>query len=213
MTKTSLFKCLIAVGVIARRVFTFCGTTDPITWTLNSGVLTISGRDTMPNYKYEWELVNIPWYTHRGYITSVIIEDGITSIGRAAFVECSALAYVTIPNSVTSIGEWAFWGCSALTSVDIPNSVTSIGDDAFEHCSNLTSVTLPNSVTSIGEGAFRECSKLTSVTCLNPIPPTLGDDVFIGASGSITFHVPAGSVAAYEAAGWGSYGTVVAIVP
>ncbi|GHV68782.1 hypothetical protein FACS1894199_16530 [Bacteroidia bacterium] len=81
MTKASYVKAALmgAMVAIASGVFTSCGTTDPITWTLNSGVLTISGKDTMPNY--EWEVVsdhvvvNTPWYTQRGDITSVIIED------------------------------------------------------------------------------------------------------------------------------------------
>ncbi|MBP5364688.1 MAG: leucine-rich repeat domain-containing protein [Bacteroidales bacterium] len=70
----------------------------------------------------------------------------------------------TIPNSVTSIGEAAFRDCSGLTSVTIPNSVKSIRSAAFYDCSGLTSVTIPNSVTSIGSSAFHGCSGLTSIT-------------------------------------------------
>ena len=73
----------------------------------------------------------------------------VTSIGDAAFSDCSGLTSVTIPNSVTSIGEGAFLECSGLTSITIPNSVTSIGTYAFWRCSGLTSITIPNSVTSI----------------------------------------------------------------
>ncbi|GHV67869.1 hypothetical protein FACS1894199_14170 [Bacteroidia bacterium] len=199
-------------------------------WTLNSGVLTISGDEAMPDYEYQ----DTPWYSQSASITTVIIENGVTSLGQNAFNECSALTSVTIPNSVTSIGDAAFGNCSSLaeiaipnsvtsigfasfglcsnlTSVTIPNSVTSIGQSAFMRCSSLTSVTIPNSVTSIGNMAFWECRALTSVTCLNPTPPTLELGVFSGISNSCTFYVPAGSVSAYEAAGWGSYGTVVAI--
>ncbi|GHV63923.1 hypothetical protein FACS1894199_00950 [Bacteroidia bacterium] len=140
-------------------------------------------------------------------LTSVDIPNGVTSIEIYTFAGCSALASVTIPNSITSIGQEAFYNCYSLTSVTIPNSVTSIGQEAFYGCSAFTSVTIPNSVTSIGESAFMGCFRLTSVTCLNPTP------LFSGISSSITFHVPAGSVAAYEEAGWGNWGTVVEIVP
>ena len=71
---------------------------------------------------------------------NTVIPNSVTSIGDAAFYNCSGLTLVTIPNSVTSIGEAAFAGCSGLTSVTIPNSVTSIGDSAFYYCSGLTSV-------------------------------------------------------------------------
>ena len=87
----------------------------------------------------------------------------VTSIGYAAFYNCSCLTSVTIPNSVTSIGSDAFYGCSSLTSLTIPNSVTSIGDWAFFGCSSLGSVTIPNSVTSIGVEAFVICRSLTSI--------------------------------------------------
>ena len=97
-------------------------------------------------------------------ITSVVIPDGVTSIGNNAFQYCYNLTSVTIPDSVTSIGESAFSRCYNLTSVTIPDSVTSIGNNAFSGCSNLTSVTIPSSVTSIGGGAFSRCKNLTSVT-------------------------------------------------
>ena len=44
---------------------------------------------------------------------------------------------VTIPNSVTSIGYAAFENCTGLTSITIPNSVTNIGNRAFSICSGL----------------------------------------------------------------------------
>ena len=68
-----------------------------------------------------------------------------------------------IPNSVTSIGDAAFYNCSGLTSVTIPSSVTSIGNQAFYNCSGLTSLTIPSSVTSIGGSSFSGCSGLTSI--------------------------------------------------
>ena len=69
-----------------------------------------------------------------------------------------------IPKSVTSIGYAAFLECSSLTSIAIPNSVTSIGCDAFSYCSGLTSITIPDTVTSIGNCAFEYCLTLTSIT-------------------------------------------------
>ena len=72
-----------------------------------------------------------PWYSRRGEIKKIVIEDGVTNIGDFAFYDCKSLTSITIPNSVKSIGDGAFQDCSGLTSVTIPNSVMSIGTYAF----------------------------------------------------------------------------------
>ena len=138
-----------------------CG--DNVTWRLSDdGVLTISGTGAMADYD-PWN--DAPWYDYdfRSQVKTVIMENGVTSIGAYAFKDCTSLTSVTIPGSVTSIGEYAFYYCEALTSVTIPNSVTSIGTFALKDCTSLTSVTIPDSVTSIGSSAFYGCSSLTDV--------------------------------------------------
>ena len=103
-------------------------------------------------------------------ITSVIIPEGVTSIGGEAFAGCDNLTAVTIPESVTSIGWQAFQGCTKLTAVTIPASVMSIEPGAFSVCTALTTVTIPDSVERIdfperpyfgGNYAFSGCSSLT----------------------------------------------------
>ena len=54
----------------------------------------------------------------------------VTGIGDFAF-ESSKLTTVVIPEGVTSIGFGAFTGNSKLTDVVIPEGVTSIGKGAF----------------------------------------------------------------------------------
>ena len=124
----------------------------------NAGTLTISGTGEMQEWTNE---SSVPFYSERDKVKKVVIEEGITTIGRAAFYGCSSLTSVEILNGVTSISQDAFKGCSSLISVEIPSSVTSIGVCAFEGCSNLTSVEIPSSVTSIGKNAFNGCSSLT----------------------------------------------------
>ena len=110
-------------------------------------------------------------------LTGITIPDSVTSIGNSAFAACSSLTGITIPNSVTSIGIMAFHACSSLTSVTIGNGVTIIGKKAFNWCSSLTSVTIPNSVTSIGDLAFHACSSLNSITIPNSVT-SIGDYAF-----------------------------------
>lgn len=106
-----------------------------------------------------------------GYnITSIIIPNSVTSIGYAAFSECTVLTNVVIPNTVTSIGGGAFQNCTSLTSITIPNSVSTIGAYAFYGCFSLTDITIPDSVTSIGVGPFSFCTSLTNITVSNNNP-------------------------------------------
>ena len=92
-----------------------------------------------------------------GKVTSVIIPDGVTSIGSYAFFyNFSNLTNITLPGSITSIGSGAFAGCSSLTSITIPDGVTSIGWYAFVSCSSLTNIALPDNITSVGYGVFAD---------------------------------------------------------
>jgi hypothetical protein len=191
-----------------------CGATA--TWSLNStGVLTISGSGDMANYEYNSQ----PWNSYKDNITSVVIESGVTSIGKWAFQDCTGLMSVTIPASVTSIGQNAFRDCTGLTSVTIPASVTSIGQSAFAlciglasitfasgshlttigvsafiSCTNLTSIEIPASVTSIGNNAFTACSGLTSITFASGSKlTTIGESAFNGCSNTnlTSIEIPA----------------------
>jgi hypothetical protein len=169
------------------------GTTGPLTWQLTGTVpnmtLTISGEGAMPDYESS---TFVPWYPYIESINTVVVENGVTTIGRISFFNCSNITSITIPNSVTTIGYGAFWGCSALTAIAIPNSVTTIGDVAFGSCSGLTAITIPNSVTTIGDVAFDSCSGLTAITIPNSVT-TIGDNAFNNYSGLTSINVESGN--------------------
>ena len=93
----------------------------------------------------------------------VVIPQGVTNIGKAAFYKCSSLTAITIPEGVISIGYGAFDKCSALTSVTIPEGAKSIGGYAFNGGTKLTEVKIPQSLKSIGERAFSGCRCLAVV--------------------------------------------------
>ena len=86
------------------------------------------------------------------FITSITIPEGVTSIGNSAFRE-SWITSITLSKGVTSIGEYAFYRCDDLNSIIIPEGVTSIETRAFSGC-YLNSITIPESMTSIAETAF-----------------------------------------------------------
>lgn len=162
---------------------------DRLKWSLDdAGTLTISGNGDMPNYGRDMTVKAAPWYNQRDSIKQVVIENGVTSIGSEAFLDCMSLTSVSIPNSVASIGYATFWGCSSLTSVSIPDSVTSIGGYAFYGCYILTSISIPDSVTSIGDYAFDVCRSLTSVSIPNSVT-SIGQGVFYMCSSLTAINV------------------------
>ena len=185
-----VFLCLGAAAYAEPAVIDSgtCGADgDNLTWTLyDTEELVIDGTGKM----YNFDRGNAPWYDENRFeISSVTVRDGVTSIGKYAFQDCSSLTSVTIPESVTSIGDGAFYYCSSLTSVTIPESVTSIGNSTFYRCSSLTSVTIPEGVTSIGTGAFTDCFSLTSVTI--PVGVTsIGTEAFYYCRGLTSVTIP-----------------------
>ena len=171
---------------------------DNLTWKLyEDGTLNISGKGAMKNYDREGDNPS-PVYNNLS-VKKVVIEDGVTSIGDAAFYDCNNLTSITIPDSVTSIGNAAFSFCSSLTSITIPDGVTSIGNSAFSNCNILTSITIPNSVTSIGAYAFSYCSSLTSITIPNSVT-SIGDAAFSYCINLTSITIPDGVTSIGDAA-------------
>ena len=119
---------------------------------------------------------------------TLIIPEGVTSIGDYAFYECSGLTSISLPEEVTSIGNYAFYKCRGLTSISLPEEVTSIGNYAFSECSGLTSISLPESVTSIGETAFYGCYRLTSISIPEGVT-NIGEGAFSACSRLINIEV------------------------
>ena len=184
---------IVAEFIDAGNIIAFgtCGAQgDNLRWELScDGSLSIYGTGNM----YNWYTESCPWSPQRMQISSVVIQEGVTSIGVSAFSGCRNLISITIPDGVTSIGEYAFVDCNNLNSIIIPESVTSLGGDVFQNCSSLTSITIPNSVTgSLGFYMFQGCSSLRTVVigdnitsighqafcdCINLTDVTIGNSV------------------------------------
>ena len=182
LTSVVLLCASIPLGVVSVSAAT-SGTTGDCTWTLNGTVLTISGNGAMEDrYNYK------PWGSS---ITSVVIEDGVTTIGAQAFYYCTRLTTVVIGDDVTVIGDEAFYYCYNLTSLTIGDSVATIGDEAFYYCDELTSLSLPDSVITIGYSAFSKCYGLTEVTIPDSVT-TIGDSAFYNCENLQTVTIGAG---------------------
>lgn len=71
----------------------------------------------------------------------------VTEIRNNALQYNETITSVVIPEGVSTIGSGAFRGCSALESIVIAKSVTSIGSSAFRDCTSLTTVYYAGSAT------------------------------------------------------------------
>jgi hypothetical protein len=148
------------------------------TWSLNTntGVLTISGTGAIKDYTSDSP------FDSNSLIQSVVVEEGITSIGDMCFNDCSNIAFVSLANTVTRIGMNAFRGCTNLSSFTMPNSVTELESLAFAGCSNLATITLSNTLPTISNNTFDGCSKLDNVTIPASVQ-TIGANAFKGCIG------------------------------
>lgn len=149
-----------------------CGTDASYTFDAETGLLTISGTGKISD----------KMFLGNESIKSVIIKEGITSVGNSVFEGCTNLTSAIVPNSVSEIGCSMFYQCKNLTSVVLPDKISVIGKGMFEECFSLTDVTLPEGLTSIGMGAFKYCESLTNITIPAGVT-SIGAYGFSGCSG------------------------------
>lgn len=144
-----------------------CG--DNLTWTLEDNILTISGTGDM----YDYSGTNdVPWRDSKNSQTSgvysIVIKDGVTSIGDYAFCDCRYVNSVTIPDSVKDIGKFSLSNLGGSShkvgtnddiyfTIDIGNGVETIEDYAFFRNLYITDINLGENVKYIGNSAFNDC--------------------------------------------------------
>ena len=152
-------------------------------------------------------------------ITSVIIPQGVTTVGKYAFAYCEKLKSVTMGEglavvsdfafaysskltSVTfakgqslSIGSHAFYDCDGLVSIDLPACTSSVGSSAFYGCGSLEHISIGDAATGIGSEAFRYCSKLKSIKIGSNIT-SIGSSAFEGCTSLKIVYIHSPIVAA-----------------
>lgn len=96
-------------------------------------------------------------------IKSVIIPDSVVFIENRAFSSCTRLQSVKISRNLKALGWHVFSGCTALESVDIPGSLKSVNYCSFKGCSSLKAVFFHEGTERISESAFSKCYSLEAV--------------------------------------------------
>lgn len=166
--------------------------TDTASWSFAGGTFTVRGAGEIPD-----DVLAAAVSPYKSQIKRVVVENGVVSLGRRAFLWCDALESVSLPGSMKRISNDCFCGCPALKKIDIPGGVQVIGSGAFMDCASLKSVTLPASLHVIESDAFRGCTSLKEIR----FPSSLcyiGFEAFM-ASGLTSVTLP-GSVRALD--GW-----------
>ncbi len=181
LTLAMLAAALNITAVFAESDANRCG--ENVYYSVNgNGALRIYGKGKMYDYTG-----NSP-FAENGNITSVTVENGVTSVGIWSFRDCKGITEVSLAESVVSIGENAFVGCASLKNISIKGAVEKIGYGVFYGCKNLVSVTLPDTVKEVGERAFSDCKSLKTAE-LGAGLEQIGNCAFIGCSKleSVTF--------------------------
>lgn len=135
---------------------------DSFKWYYGDGVMAVRGTGTLEALENASDnigkmvLNGLP----EGDIT-VVIEDGCTAIGKAAFYECNRLTNIVIADSVKVLKEEPFGNCNGLKKVTLPQSVIVMGTYVFYGCRSLAEVTMPDELTYMAYDVFRKCSSNT----------------------------------------------------
>ncbi len=157
-----------------------CGATgSDVNWNFDTatGTLTISGNGAMADYTVDGTGDDRPWKVYAESITKVQISEGVTSLGKSAFQNLTALRETNIPASITKLGDHIYRGDVSLTTVnwakgfmaptitdtdskDAEYSGTYVPTSMFDGCTSLgsgqeLSAWLPKSFTGVGCAAFR----------------------------------------------------------
>lgn len=199
------------------------------------GIPSFEGCVALERISLPGTLSSIPANEFKGCrsLGSIVIPDTVTSIGAGAFEGCTSLQYfnssmattdkqflvsgerllafapanhyyIKIPNGVQIINEGVFKNCSNIKSLQLSNT-REIEANAFYGCTSLLSLNLVSTIESLGNSAFYGCENLHSVYSHNPVPPTLGTDVFNECSNDLKVFVSETVVDGYTATSWSVY--------
>ena len=136
---------------------------DHVSWKVtDDGILTIYGTGKMKNYSHEQDNIP-PYFEYKDLFHTLVIEEGVTSIGYEAFYMLDNLTgTLDIPDSVSSIGPSAFYKCTGfIGDIVLPDGLTSLGIEAFSNCTGFNgTLYLGKSLRKITHHSFLNCKNL-----------------------------------------------------
>ena len=128
------------------------------------------------------------WFLGDNTITTVIVPEGVETIGAYAFANLTALERVVLPSTLKTISYGAFYGCTSLKEVEGIEHVQLINRSAFQGCA-LTKISLGRAV-AIADLAFAENKNLETVT-LAPTTQSVASYAFYGCKNLVSVTIEA----------------------
>ena len=177
-----------------------CG--ENLTWVLtDDGVLTISGEGEMYDYN-PFADDYAPWYAQMDSITSIVVEEGVTTIGFGAFAMMEQVKTVSYPASLEVLGAANSTGCYKIEEFIVAegnktyytyegaiiNAVT--GELFTVPMAKTGRFTVPAEVLRIGGCAFEGCIGITEII-LNEGLKELGEAAFLECTSLNSMTIPA----------------------
>lgn len=108
------------------------------------GKLVITGSGDM----YEFGPDGRPWNQPKFKVVDLELPDGLTSISDSAFSNLN-ISSVIIPETVSHIGKAAFNNCHLLSSVQLPQRTVSLNGQTFYNCYSLNTINIPEKLTKV----------------------------------------------------------------
>ena len=162
-----------------------CGATenDKVTWELRQNnsdntsttyTLQISGTGKMMDYD---KAENRPWHLYADKITKLVVDNGITELGKWSFGKLTKLNDVELPESLDTIGGECFNNCTSLKKIKLPENLSKIHWSAFCAASSLEEIKLPPKIDQIELWTFGGCRSLKKVEGIERLK-IIGDSAF-----------------------------------
>lgn len=120
------------------------------TWTSGGCTLKLEGTTLTVSKNTSGQMADYTYYYERGWnndassVTSLVIEEGVTYLGKNAFGLFTKITEVTIPSTVTSIGQYAIQQCYDLKTVTVKAASCTLGFRAFDLNSKMEHIYVPS---------------------------------------------------------------------
>ena len=162
-------------------------------YTVDKGKATITGYNlddttilVVPNFINTFPVINIADFAFslKKTLRTVIILDGIETIGGYAFGGCNSIENISLPSTLKTMSN-SFADCSLLKSISIPENVNEMSKSAFSGCTSLESINVDennNTYHSFGNCLIETASKILVQGCKNSIIPNDGSVISIHSS-------------------------------